>query len=209
MRARYQLVEDCLQGALLARGLNRPRYEVDGRFAQAERLGKDMGIPQQLMRVAYNRAWTAYWWFEDYEAFSKFYSEVEEHLGDSTDADDVSRLLNLWQILITAESLELIKRELAQSEARRKKLHSMLQGIAGNTSRPNNALQARTSLALLRAAHAMNLRDLAELDRVWEELARVVDESAVMGQYPVERLADIVHVLGDIADGKGFDALYN
>ncbi|MGB4854903.1 MAG: hypothetical protein WBP37_05110 [Candidatus Dechloromonas phosphoritropha] len=206
--ARYQLVEDCLQGALLARGLNRPRYEVDGRFAQAERLGKDMGIPQQLMRVAYNRAWTAYWWFEDYEAFSKFYSEVEEHLGDSTDADDVSRLLNLWQILITAESLELIKRELAQSEARRKKLHSMLQGIAGNTSRPNNALQARTSLALLRAAHAMNLRDLAELDRVWEELARVVDESAVMGQYPVERLADIVHVLGDIADGKGFDALY-
>lgn len=206
--ARYQLVEDCLRSALLARGLGRPRYEVEGRFAQAARLARDVGLSQQLMRVAYDRAWTAHWWYEDYEAFSKFYSEVEEHLDGSTDADDVSRLLNLWQLLLTGESHGLIKRELAQSEARREKLRSMLQGIAIDTSRPNNALQARTSLALLRAADAMSRRDSAELNLVWDELARVVDESAVMGQYPVETLADIVHVLGDVADGEGFDALY-
>lgn len=206
--ARYQLVEDCLQCALLARGLNRPRYEVEGRFVQAERLAKDVGLPQQLMRVAYNRAWTAHWWYEDYEAFSKFYSEVEEHLGDSTDADDVSRLLNLWQLLVTAESHGLIKQELARSEARREKLFSMLQCIANDTSRPNNALQARTSLALLRAAHAMNSKDMAELNRVWDELAQVVDESAVMGQYPVETLSEVVHALGDVVDDEGFDALY-
>jgi hypothetical protein len=64
--ARFQLVEDCLRGAVLARGLNRPRNEVEGRFSQAERLARSIGISQQLMRVAYNRAWTAHWWYEDY-----------------------------------------------------------------------------------------------------------------------------------------------
>lgn len=206
--ARYQLVEDCLQGALLARGLGRSRHEVDGRFSQAKRLAKGVGISQQLMRVAYNQAWTAHWWHEDYEAFSTFYSEVEEHLCGSSDADDVSRLLNLWQLLVTAESRGLIKRELAQCETRRETLLSMLQGIAGDTSRPNNALQARTSLALLRATHAMRLGDFAELNRVWHELAQIVDESEVMGQYPVETLAGIVHALGDLADGEDFDTLY-
>ncbi|MFY9328424.1 MAG: hypothetical protein WAO76_10460, partial [Georgfuchsia sp.] len=206
--ARYQLVEDCLRGALLARGLSRPRYEVEGRFSQAERLAKDIGIAQQLMRVAYNRAWTAHWWYEDYEAFNNFYTEVEAYLGGSTDADDVSRLLNLWQLLVTTESHGLIKQELAQSEARRERLRSMLQGIVGDASRPNNALQARTSLALLRATHAMSRQALSEMALVWDELAQVVDESAVMGQYPVESLAGIVHVLGDIVDSEGFDTLY-
>ena len=33
--ARFQLAEDCLRGAVLARGLDRPCVEVEGRFAQA------------------------------------------------------------------------------------------------------------------------------------------------------------------------------
>lgn len=34
----FQLAGDCLQTALLARGLGRPRIEIDGRFDSAERM---------------------------------------------------------------------------------------------------------------------------------------------------------------------------
>ena len=82
----YQLVEDCLRTAILARGLERPRNEVESRFEQANRLAKDLGYPQQLLRIAYNRAWTAYWWYEDYSAFNGFYEEVEMYVKDSAQA---------------------------------------------------------------------------------------------------------------------------
>jgi len=206
--ARFQLVEDCLRGAVLARGLNRPRNEVEGRFSQAERLARSNGISQQLMRVAYNRAWTAHWWYEDYQAFVQFYSEVEGYLANSTEAEDVERLLNLWNLLITAESRGLIEKDVAQSDSRRKKLSEMLEVIANDASRPNNALQARTSISLMRALDAVRTGNRDALDAVWIDLAKIVDESSSMGQYPVETLANILHELGTFADGVAFDTLY-
>lgn len=205
--ARFQLAEDCLRGAVLARGLDRPRVEVEGRFAQAERIAKSIGISQQLMRVAYNRAWTAHWWHEDYPVFLQFYSEVEEYLEQSTEADDVERLLNLWNLLITAESRGHIQKDIAQSEARGEKLNKMLSAIASDASRPNNALQARTSISLMHATDAMRAGNLGALDAVWTDLAKIVDESSTMGQYPVEPLANMVHELGAFADTAAFDVL--
>jgi hypothetical protein len=61
----YQLVEDCLQASLLARGLELPRPDIEGRFSRAERLEAKFGTRQQRLRVAYNKAWTAYWWYDD------------------------------------------------------------------------------------------------------------------------------------------------
>ncbi|HGF4016874.1 hypothetical protein [Burkholderia cenocepacia] len=206
--ARFQLAEDSLSGALLARALERPRHEVEGRFAQAERLAKPLGISQQLMRIAYNRAWTAYWWYEDHGLFNQFYSEVESYLADSTEADDVGRLFNLWQLLITIESPEKLTKEAAQSERRRATLSTLLQHIADDRSRPNNALQARTSLALLRASDAVRRRCIAELDGIWTEISSIVEESTTMGQYPVDSLADLVRELGNFAEGAAFDELY-
>jgi len=52
----YQLVEDALDTALLARGLEKPRIEVDGRFDRAARLAERYGTLQQQLRVSYNRA---------------------------------------------------------------------------------------------------------------------------------------------------------
>jgi hypothetical protein len=205
--ARFQLAEDCLRGAVLARGLDRPRVEVDGRFAQAERLAKSIGISQQLMRVAYSRAWTAHWWYEDYTAFLQFYSEVEGYLEHSAEADDVERLVNLWNLLITAESLDHIDKEVAQSGGRRAKLIEMLGAIASDASRPNNSLQARTALLLMQATDAMRSDSFEVLNAVWTNLAKIVDESSTMGQYPVERLANMVHELGVFADSAAFDAL--
>jgi hypothetical protein len=44
--AQYQLFEDCLRAALLARGLGRPRAEMDGLFIRAQRHRREIGQRQ-------------------------------------------------------------------------------------------------------------------------------------------------------------------
>ena len=99
---RYQLVEDCLRSAILARSLERPRNEVESRFEQATRLALEVDHYQQRLRVAYNRAWTAFWWYEDYTQFSQFYENVEQQTEESILASDINLLLNLWMLLLSS-----------------------------------------------------------------------------------------------------------
>ncbi len=205
---RYQLVEDCLRSAILARGLERSRNEVEGRFLQADRLAQELDISHQRMRIAYNRAWTAHWWYEDYPAFNQLYDEVEHHLEGSTQAIEVENLLNLWQLLVPAVATGRISAQNAKIEPRREYLEAMLKGIASDTSRPNNALQARTELALIKATQAFQTGAADQQDAAWVELSLIVDESAALGTYPVERLSNLVHEIGKHIDSPSFDALY-
>jgi hypothetical protein len=158
--ARYQLVEDCPRSAILARGLERPRNEVGARFAQADHLAQQLGIRQQRMRIAYNRAWTAYWWYEDYTTFGQFYDEVEQHLEGSTQATEVERLLTLWQLLLPSVAAGRISEQDAKVEPRRERLAAMLQAIADDPARPNNTLQARTGLVLMKISQSLILASL-------------------------------------------------
>jgi hypothetical protein len=206
--ARYQLVEDCLRSAILARGLERPRNEVESRFAQADRLAEKLNYRQQRMRIAYNRAWTAFWWYEDYTTFNKFYNEVEQYLEGSIQAADVEQLLNLWQLLPPSVGLGRISAQAARIKTRRERLTAMLQAIASDPARLNNALQARTSLALIKFTQAHYRGNADELDAVWADLSQIVDESASLGTYPVERLSNLLHEAGEHVDTPAFDALY-
>ncbi len=88
---RYQLIEDALQAALLARGLELPRAEVEGRFVRAEQLAKEKGTSQQRLRCAYNRAWTYFWWYEDDLAFLECYESVENLARDTSQICQFSR----------------------------------------------------------------------------------------------------------------------
>ena len=99
-----QLAEDCLETALLARGLDRPRTEVEGRFDRAERAACDHGSKRQLLRIKYHRAWTAFFWHEDSAEFSRLY-EAAASLGLGTDnVWDLERLVFLWQLVWSNKS---------------------------------------------------------------------------------------------------------
>jgi hypothetical protein len=206
--ARYQLVEDCLRSAILARGLERPRNEVESRFAQADRLAQDLDYRQQRLRIAYNRAWTAFWWYEDYPAFDRFYDAVEDYAEGSAQASEVELLLNLWHLLVPSVAAGRISAQDAKIEPRRQRLVGMLEAIAADSARPNNALQARTGLALMRITQAYQAGRSDQLEDGWRELSQIVDESAALGNYPVEQLSDIVTELGERVDDPVFDTLY-
>ena len=207
--ARYQLVEDCLRSAILARSLERPRSEVEGRFVQADRLATDVGYNQQRLRIAYNRAWTAFWWYEDYTIFGQFYEIVEQHAERSVLAQDVDLLLNLWMLLLPSTAAGRIRTQDAKIESRSQRLASMLDNLVADSNRPNSALQARTSLILMRTMRAYHSRRFDEVENGWRDLGEVVDKSDGLGVFSVEHLFGLVRELGEYVDGPAFDALYD
>ena len=206
--ARYQLVEDCLRSAILARELERPRNEVESRFARVDRLAQDLDYRPQRLRIAYIRAWTAFWWHEDYYAFGLFYDEVEMRVEGSVQASEIELLQNLWLLLAPSVDNGHISALKAKIESRRQNLVSFLDAIAVDPTRPNNSMRARTGLTLMRITQAFQTGQSDLLELGWRELSQIVDESATLGEYSLELLYKILTIFGEITDSKTFDALY-
>ena len=207
--ARYQLVEDCLRSALLARGLERSRSEVESRFIRADRLARELNHNQQQLRIAYNRAWTAFWWYEDYTEFGQFYDLVEQRAEKSDQASDVELLFNLWILLLPTLTDGDIEPQDAKLDLRSQRLARMLRTFENDSTRPNRALQAHTNLVLMRTTQAYYSGEAEEVEKGRRELAKVVDKSEGLGAYSVEHLYGLVEELGKFIDSPAFDSLYD
>jgi hypothetical protein len=200
----YQLVEDCLSAAILSRNLEKPRVETEGRFSRAERIADSVGIPQQRLRVAYYRAWTAYWWYEDWNEFLSHYNVVEPLALASSLADDIELAGNLWRLLYSACSTGHIDGTASGLKDRRQRLDVALSRLSQDVERPNNALSARTDLAFLEMLTVQ--KDKA--GPVIKQLIKIASESEGLLDYPVEPFARIVDELGTLfADVPEYDEL--
>lgn len=185
------LVDNGLLSADLARGMERPRQEVEGLYARAESLANQYGTAHQQLLCAYERAWTSYWWYEDYNSFVQRYNEVERRAQGSQNPYE----LELWS------NLFLCLHAIAQSQAfadnfdskpRAKLLLESLAAVAQQDGRPSAALHAQ-SLSLqvqLLTAEPGDQNDL--LGR----LAEVVQKAEGRIGYPFEPLAKIVAEIG-------------
>ena len=89
------LVDDCLETALLSRSLERPRTEVDGLFARAQRVASKCGTKHQQILSYYEHAWATLYWFDDLDSFSTLYTSVEALAKDSLNVYDLELLSNL------------------------------------------------------------------------------------------------------------------
>ena len=203
---KYQLAQDCLDSALLARGLDRPRIEIDGRFARAERVAREVDYRPQRLRIAYARAWTALWWYDDFAELNRVYDEVEGFVIGSTNASDLQLLFNLWNLLVGATRQDGLTQEEAKLQARTEALRAALQTVSDDPSRPNNALQARTNLLLMRLYQSV---EADEINAVLTELKEVIEKIEGLGDYPAEPLADIIQMLGEVvSESSGYDELF-
>jgi hypothetical protein len=202
----YQLFEDSLSAAILSRNLEKPRIETEGRFSRADRIADSVGIPQQRLRAAYHRAWTAYWWYEDWHEFLRYYNVVEPLALASTLADDVELAVNLWQLLYSACTAGNIDKTTSSLDDRRCRLDAALSKLVQDPERPNNALSARTHLAFLEMLTAS--KDGAGPTVVIRKLIKIASESEGLVDYPVEPFARIVDELGVLfADVPEYDEL--
>lgn len=188
----FQLVDDCLQAAILAREIERPRVQVEGLFERSERVASKFGTEHQQLVTAYQRAWTALFWYEDYDQFSKLYATAEERAEYSRNAYHLQLLTNLWLVLNTAVQHGVLDSTEALLPQRTNTLTASLKRLSQEHDRLSTALQARTLLLKMRLASIPT----EDADPILREIIDVVEQSESLVGYPLESLAEIVTELG-------------
>jgi len=204
--ANYQLVEDCLHAALLARSLELPKVEIEGRFVRAEQIAQKVDHPHQRLRVAYNRAWTCFWWYEDFGQFLQHYSQVESLAINNSSADDLELLTNLWQLLHSSCARGMLDSHKCELDNRTRLLVEALKELVNDKTRRNRALHAKTELCLINLA--LRAAKKENLSFQLRELRTIIKEAKGMISYPFEPIPKIVEELGEfLTDVLEYDEL--
>ncbi len=191
----YQLVEDCLETTLLARGLERPRFEVEGRFSRAIRIAEKHGTTQQQLRIAYDLAWTLYWWYEDYNAFAKVYDDVEQLAHGHSQVGDIELLKNLWQLLYTAANNNNLDATSAKLAERTAFLKQEILRLQQDKTRPTAALQARAQQLFVDLVESRG--NQLQLKKVLGQFRTILKKSKGLIDFPARELVDLLMELGE------------
>lgn len=186
------LAMDCLEAAIHARNLERPRAEVEGLFDRAERVAAKHGTAHQCLQCAYERAFTAHWWHEDYDEFLRFYEQVECMAKDSDNAHDLELLSTLWHLLYVVVARRMIESEMAKITEKTLTLKCALDKSSSQSGRPSNSLQARTMRLMMDVISAPP----KEVINALLKLQEIVRQSEGLVGYPFEKISTVLIELG-------------
>lgn len=193
-----------LESAIISRESERPRSEVEGKLDRAARLAADHGLTSQQRSVAYQRAWTAYWWLEDGPAFSDLVGAYEAQVRGTTNGFELERLANLYM----CARMGIADRWQASDEwlaDRSRVLNEELDRLSSIETAPSAALNARVTKLVVRLsthpeAFGETLRRLNE----------ALDSATGLAGFGFEPLADLIGELGSvIPQSAEFDALHD
>lgn len=186
---KYQLAEDCLQTALLARGLGQPRTEIDGRFGRAERLARN--DHRQLFRILYHKAWTALMWFDDFEEIARLYEVAAPLVMNEGNVWDLEKLTTLYNAGRVWEQTH----QTIDWTAHGTQLRQALVTLSDDDEKPTSALWARTQLIFHEIADSQGNAQL--LSETVGKLNRVLEEAQGLLDFPVEPIIATIQELGD------------
>lgn len=194
-----QRVTEALVAAKLSRNLERPRTETDGRFARAIRLAEADGAYRQRLEAKYEHIWTAFWWFDDFGLLNSDYDAFEALALQSQHARNLEFLGNIAQLLFNAVIHGHLTADEAKLEQRIARLIQRLEGLAKDAERLNNALEAQMSLLVIQSNQAAMERNPQALVALWPQFSDVVEQAKGLGEFPAERLVQMIEVFGNIA----------
>lgn len=194
-----QRVTEALVAAKLSRNLERPRTETDGRFARAVRLAEQDGTHRQKLEANYEWIWTAFWWFDDIAHLNGSYDAFEKLVIDTDHAKNLELLCNLAQLLFNLVVHQHLTADEAKLEERIARLSDRLKSMVADDERPNNALEARTSLLVIEVNQAALKKDPQRLGSLWPQFSEVVKQANGLGEFSAERLTKLIEVFGNIA----------
>ena len=194
----FALVADSIDAATAARGLELPRETLDGLFQRAERLAERCGTVHQRLVAAYQWAWTAYFWYEDYPLLSRLYEKVYRWALGSENAYDLELLTNLWFNLHTAVRMGAISAAEADYDGRTGRLTEELDRLAQLPDRPSTVLQAKS----LRLHIQFNLDFPDRVDPVLSELGDVIRQCEGLVGYPLRPLVEVLVEFGKVGGDR-------
>ena len=180
---------DCIEAAILSRGLGHPRTTVEGRFQRALRVSEKHGTPHQRLVSIYQWAWTVFWWFEDYSSFVELYAKAEEYAKNTANVYDLELLSNLWYLLNISDGPNAI--ESTEFNRHTCILSSELERLAQEENRPSSVLQARSLRLLMKLVTV-----LPQVDEILRDLRQIVLDSEGLIGYPLEPLVELLLELG-------------
>jgi hypothetical protein len=203
-----QRVTEALVAAKLSRNLERPRTETDGRFARAVRFADADGTYRQRLEARYEWIWTGFWWFDDIAQLNSSYDAFETLVLETDHARNLEFLCNLAQLLFNAVIHGHLTSDEAKLTDRVARLSHRLEVMATDAERPNNALEARTSLLVIQANQALVAGDQAALTALWPQFSDVLQRAKGLGEFAAERLIKMIEVFGNVTgDDPGYARL--
>ena len=196
---KMQRVTEALIAAKLSRNLERPGIETDGRFERAIRLAHADGSYRQQLEAQYEKIWTGFWWFDDIALLNNSYDAFEALTFKTDHAKNLELLCNLAQLLFNTVIHRHLSAEEARLTERITRLSDRLKVMAADAERPNNALEARTSLLILQVNQAFLGQERETLAALWSDFSDVLKCARGLGEFSAERLIKMIEVFGDIA----------
>ncbi|MHB8829365.1 MAG: tetratricopeptide repeat protein [Syntrophales bacterium] len=201
-----QQVTEALVAAKLSRNLERPRTETVGRFLRAIRLADADGTYRQMLEAKYEHIWTAFWWFDNFQFLKDSYESFETLALESDHAANLEFLCNLLQLLVNSVIHGHMSRDECRLDERTARLKMALEQIAGDKDRPNNSLEAQTSLLIIRMNQVVIDGKHDGFTDIWHDFAAILEKASGLSEFKVERLVSIVEMAGQLA---GNDPAYN
>lgn len=203
------IVEDAIRSAILARELEKPRIEVDGRFVRAERLANECGSVYQKFDAVYQFAWTTFWWHEDFIAYVDLYKKVEELAIKSENIYDLERLMNLWYGLnnLQVHNLKLLDKSVFDKHTQLLK-NKLTKFSNEQQSKPSASLFAKSLLLELELTEKLSSHQ--DIDETLKSLKKVVIESKDLIGFPFKTLVQILTENSDILEtSTEYNDLFN
>lgn len=203
----FQLVEDCLESAILSRMLELSKTEVIGKFERAKRFVNKLSSVQQKIRIHYQLAWTLINWYDDYKSFYEEFLIVKELVQNHPNINNIEFYLNLSNILKTISCIEKTKHVLViDIEKEEQDFIAFITKCAKNKEKPSTSLLAKFHLSFFQ------LRQKIENGiSVSEELIKLKEYFKLSEKHsdiPFEQLKEFINIYDKILpDNEDYDNL--
>lgn len=206
----YQLVEDALEAAILARMLEKSRDEIEGKFDRAIRFCKKVNSSKQWIKLHYQRAWTYLNWYNDCASFLKEYKAFEQLISKKSSIYEIELYINLFNLLrglgasntcdLSDFGIYILKEK--------EKIYEILDIFSKNNKKPCSALIAKTFRSIQGLMDSMPSKKNSDIYLL--ELSKYISQSKGYLDYPFDSFKEIIQVLGKIfPDNIEFDNLIN
>jgi len=201
-----QRVTEALVAAKLSRNMEQPRLETDGRFDRAVRLAEADGTYRQKLEAKYEHIWTAFWWFDDFQFLKASYPDVEALALRSGRAVNLELLSNVLQLLVNSVVHKHLSEKECELPERTTRLKEALENIAADKGSPNNALEARTLLLIVRMNQITLAKKPEQLTEIWSGMSTILEEAKGLGEFRADKLVKFIEEFGNVV---GNDPAYN
>lgn len=204
----HETVNRAIDSAIVARELEKPRIEIDGRFQRAVRLANDYGSDYQKFEALYQQAWTNFWWHEDFSLFVREYSTAEEVGLKTNNIYNLERITNLWNLLSSVRDKDKSLVEDVFYVEKTKNIMDKLSEASKEEEKPSASLYAR-SLLLTIQLH-QDYVNSGNFDQTLRDIKEVVLSSKNLIGFPLQPLVQVLTEVGDILESSGvYEELFN